>query len=122
MFTFIKNGNLYPVKDNYGQVKFAQDGNSLLVEGKGNVSLLGGTHLPNAEYLIDLSGMAQNEVRYLRIGTMDQNVADIRFTLSGDDIVILSGDKELLRINSAVDKVRVILKEKTAYFFDAVGL
>lgn len=119
---FIKNGNLYPVKDNYGQVKFAQDGNSLLVEGKGNVSLLGGTHLPNAEYLIDLSGMAQNEVRYLRIGTMDQNVADIRFTLSGDDIVILSGDKELLRINPAVDKVRVILKEKTAYFFDAVEL
>ena len=117
---FLKDGNIYPVKDNVGNVKYSQDRASLLVEGKGSVSLLGGTHLPSAEYVIDLSGMAENEVRYLRIGTMEENVADIRFTLSGGDIVIFSVDKEILRIPSSIDKVRVLLKGKTAYFIDAV--
>lgn len=116
---FLKNGNIYPVKDREGQVSVAQDGNSLLVKGKGGVSLLGGTHLPNAEYVVDLYGMEDNEERYLRIGTMERDVADVRFTLSGDTIVLFSGDKEILRISSAVYKVRVILKGKTAYFVDA---
>ena len=117
---FLKDGNIYPVKDNIGQVKYVQDRASLLVEGKGSVSLLGGTHLPLSEYVIDLSGMAENEVRYLKIGTMQEDVADIRFTLSGDKIVILSAGKELLRIPSSIDKVRILLKGKVAHFVDAV--
>jgi hypothetical protein len=117
---FLKNGNIYPVKDNAGQVEYVQDRASLLVEGKGNVSLLGGTHLPCCEYVIDLGGMSENEVRYLKIGTMEEDVADIRFTLSGSEIVILSGVTEVLRINSAIDKVRILLKGKIAYFIDAV--
>ena len=117
---FLKNGNIYPVKDNTGNVKYVQDRASLLVEGKGNVSLLGGRHLPCCEYVIDLAGMSANEVRYLKIGTMDEDVADIRFTLAGDEIVILSGAAEVLRINSAIDKVRILLKGNIAYFVDAV--
>ena len=76
--------------------------------------------LPLAEYVIDLSGMTADEVRYLKIGTMQEDVADIRFTLSGDKIVILSADKELLRIPSSIDKVRILFKGKTAHFVDAV--
>ena len=117
---FLKNGNIYPVKDKIGDVKYSQERASLLVEGKGSVSLLGGIHLPLTEYVIDLTGMAENEVRYLRIGTMDENVADIRFTLSGSEIVILSADKEVLRIPSEVTKVRILIKGKTAHFIDAV--
>ena len=117
---FLKDGNIYPVKDNIGQVKYVQDRASLLVEGKGSVSLLGGIHLPLTEYVIDLSGMAENEVRYLRVGTMEENIADIRFTLAGDQIVIFAADKEVLRIPSAVDKVRILIKGKVAHFVDAV--
>ena len=117
---FLKNGNIYPVKDKIGDVKYVQDRASLLVEGKGSVSLLGGIHLPLTEYVIDLSGMSENEVRYLRVGTMEENIADIRFTLSGDQIVIFAADKEVLRIPSAVDKVRILIKGKVAHFVDAV--
>ena len=118
---FIKNGNIYSIKDNEGQVKYSQKGAALCVEGKGCVSFLGGTHLPNAEYVIDLSGMSANEVRYLKIGTMDKDILDLRFAVAGDQIVISSADRELLRIDSAVTRLRVILKDKTAYFVDAVA-
>ena len=64
--------------------------------------------------------MASGEVRYLKIGTMDEDVADIRFALAGDEIVIFSGASEVLRINSAIDKVRILFKGKIAHFVDAV--
>ena len=118
---FIKNGNIYSIKDNEGQVKYSQKGAGLCVEGKGCVSFLGGTHLPNAEYVIDLSGMSANEVRYLKIGTKDKDILDLRFAVAGDQIVISLVDRELLRIDSAVTRLRVILKDKTAYFVDAVA-
>ena len=117
---FLKNGNVYPVKDNAGQVKYVQDRASLLVEGEGSVSLLGGTHLPMAEYVIDLSGMCADEVRYLKIGTMQDDIANIRFVLSADEIIVYSSDKEILRFPSSINKVRIILKGRTAYFFDAL--
>ena len=116
---FIKNGDIYSIKDNEGQVTYSQKGASLCVEGKGCVSLLGGTHLPNAEYVIDLSEMSPNEVRYLKIGTMDKDVLDLRFAAAGDETVISSGAKEILRIDSDVTKLRVIIKDTIAYFVDA---
>lgn len=116
---FIPNGNIYSIKDNEGQVTYSQKGASLCVEGKGCVSFLGGTHLPNAEYVIDLSGMSPDEVRYLKIGTMDRDVLDLRFAGAGEETVISSGSKEILRIDSAVTKLRVIIKGKRAFFVDA---
>lgn len=116
---FIPNGNIYSIKDNEGQVTYSQKGASLCVEGKGCVSFLGGTHLPNAEYVIDLSGMSPDEVRYLKIGTMDKDVLDLRFAGAGEETVISSGSKEILRIDSAVTKLRVIIKGKRAFFVDA---
>lgn len=116
---FIPNGNIYSIKDNEGQVTYSQKGASLCVEGKGCVSFLGGTHLPNAEYVIDLSGMSPNEVRYLKIGTMDRDVLDLRFAGAGEETVISSGSKEILRIDSAVTKLRVIIRGKRAFFVDA---
>jgi hypothetical protein len=116
---FIKNGNIYSIKDNEGQVKYAQEGASLCVEGKGKVSFLGGTHLPSAEYVIDLSGMSPNEVRYLKIGTMDKDVLELRFSAAGNETVVASGSKEILRFDSAVTKLKVILRGKRAFFVDA---
>ena len=116
---FIPNGNIYSIKDNEGQVTYSQKGASLCVEGKGCVSFLGGTHLPNAEYVIDLSGMSPDEVRYLKIGTMDRDVLDLRFAGAGEETVISSGSKEILRIDSAVTKLRVIIRGKRAFFVDA---
>lgn len=116
---FIKNGNLYPIKDNTGQVKYAQKGESLYVEGNGCVSLLGGSHLPSSEYVIDLEGMTKNEVRYLKIGTMTSDLVNIRFELDDKQLVISSGEHELLRSDKSIDMIRVILKGKNAYFIDA---
>ena len=118
---FIKHGNLYPLKDKTGSVKYGQKGCSLHVEGEGCVSLLGGSHLPSAEYVIDLKNMEAGETRYLKVGTTSSDVADIRFTLDGGSLVIKSGSRELLRVDASVNKIRVILKDRTAYFIDATG-
>ena len=116
---FMKNGNLYPIKDKTGNVKYHQTGYSLAVEGLGSLSLLGGSHLPSAEYVIDLKDLAPGEVRYLKIGTMDSDVADIRFSVKDGKLVIMSANGEILRADSSIDKVRVILKGRKAYFIDA---
>ena len=116
---FMKHGNLYPVKDKIGDVKYSQVGPSLSVEGKGNLSLLGGSHLPSAEYVIDLSDMSAGETRYLKIGTLTSDVADIRFTMDAGKLVIKSAEKELLRVDPSINRIRVILKDSTAYFIDA---
>ena len=118
---FIKHGNLYPLKDKTGSVKYGQKGSRLHVEGEGCVSLLGGSHLPSAEYVIDLKNMEAGETRYLKVGTTSSDVADIRFTLDGGSLVIKSGSRELLRVDASVNKIRVILKDRTAYFIDATG-
>ena len=118
---FMKHGNLYPVKDKTGDVKYSQVGTSLSVEGKGSLSLLGGSHLPSAEYVIDLSDMAAGETRYLKIGTLSSDLADIRFTMDAGNLVIKSAEKELLRVDPSINKVRIILKDRTAYFIDATA-
>ena len=119
---FIKHGNLYPLKDKTGSVKYGQKGCSLHVEGEGSVSLLGGSHLPSAEYVIDLKNMEAGETRYLKVGTMSSDVADIRFTLDGGSLVIKSGSRELLRVDASVNKIRVLFKDRTAYFIDATDM
>jgi len=116
---FLKNGNIYPVKDNAGQISWNQRGSSIYVEGEGNLSLLCGLHLPSAEYVVDLKEMQENEVRYLKIGTMTEDVAVIRFRLCGDELLVLSGQKELLRLDPGVNRIRVTFKGKKAYFIDA---
>ena len=118
---FLKNSNMYPVKDKDGDVKYSQQGAGLNVEGKGCVSLLGGSHLPSAEYVIDLKDMTSGEVRYLKIGTMSSDVADIRFTLDSGKLVIMSGTKEILRADASINKVRVLLKDRKAFFIDATA-
>ena len=118
---FMKYGNLYPFKDLTGDVQYSQKGPGLYVEGKGCVSLLGGSHLPSAEYVIDLNNMAAGETRYLKIGTMSSDVADIRFAEDADSLVIKSGARELLRVDASVSKIRIILKDRTAYFVDATS-
>ena len=119
---FLKNSNMYPVKDNVGSVKYYQKGAGVSVEGKGSVSLLAGSHLPCAEYLIDLKGMSDKEVRYLKIGTMSSDVAVIRFTLDGGHLVIMSGAKEILRVDPSINKIRVMLKDRKAFFIDATEI
>ena len=119
---FLKNGNMYPVKDKTGDVKYCQTGAGVLVEGKGSLSLLAGSHLPLAEYVIDLKDMSDGEVRYLKIGTMSSDLADIRFAVDGSHLVIRSGSKELLRVDASVNKIRVILKGRNAFFIDATLL
>lgn len=116
---FLKNSNMYPIKDNSGDIRYSQKGSSLLVEGKGSLSLLCGSHLPSAEYVIDLKDMSCGEVRYLKIGTLSSDVADIRFTHDSGQLLIMSGDKEILRADKSINKVRVILKGCTACFIDA---
>lgn len=116
---FLKNGNMYPVKDKIGNVKYSQIGTGLVVEGKGSLSLLAGSHLPSAEYVIDLKDMSDGEVRYLKIGTMSSDVVDIRFTKEDGRLVIKSGAKELLRVDPSISKVRVLLKGRKAFFIDA---
>ena len=116
---FMKHGNLYPLKDKTGDVKFFQKGSCLSVEGNGCVSLLGGSHLPSAEYVIDLKDMSAGETRYLKIGTMSYDAAEIRFTSENDRLVIKSGIKEILSVDASINKIRVILKDRTAYFIDA---
>jgi len=118
---FIKHGNLYPLKDKAGDVRYEQKGCSLYVEGDGCVSLLAGSHLPSAEYVIDLGNMSAGEIRYLKIGTISSDVADIRFALDDGCLVIRAADRELLRVDASVNKIRVILKDRTAYFIDATG-
>ena len=118
---FLKNSNMYPVKDKDGDVKYSQQGAGLNVEGKGCVSFLGGSHLPSAEYVIDLKDMTSGEVRYLKIGTMSSDVADIRFTLDSGKLVIMSGTKEILRADASINKVRVLLKDRKAFFIDATA-
>ena len=44
----------------------------------------------------------------------------LAFNISGNEIVILSSDKEILRIPASIDKVRILLKDKIAHFVDAV--
>lgn len=117
---FLKNGNLYPVKDKTGEISFSQEGNSILVKGKGSLSLFGGTHLPNCEYIIDLHDLAPRERRYLKIGTMEKDAACIGFAKDGDSITVSVSDKEVLRISASITRIRVILKEGKAYFIDAV--
>ena len=119
---FLKNSNMYPVKDKVGDVKYSQRGAGILVEGKGSLSLMAGSHLPCAEYVIDLKDMSEGEVRYLKIGTMFSDVADIRFTLDGDNLVIMSRNKELLRVDKSINKIRVILKDRKAFFIDATEI
>ena len=119
---FLKNGNIYPVKDKTGSVKYSQKGAGLAVEGKGSLSLLAGSHLPSAEYVIDLKDMSDTEVRYLKIGTMSSDVVDIRFTKEGGRLVIKSGTKELLRVDPSISKVRVLLKDRKAFFIDATEI
>jgi hypothetical protein len=85
------------------------------------VSLLGGSHLPSAEYVIDLKDMTSGEVRYLKIGTMSSDVADIRFTLDSGKLVIMSRTKEILRADASINKVRVLLKDRKAFFIDATA-
>ena len=59
------------------------------------------------------------ETRYLKIGTMSYDAAEIRFTSENDRLVIKSGIKEILRVDASINKIRVILKDRTAYFIDA---
>ena len=62
---------------------------------------------------------AGEETRYLKIGTMSYDAAEIRFTSENDRLVIKSGIKEILRVDASINKIRVILKDRTAYFIDA---
>lgn len=116
---FLKWGSPYPVKDNSGNVSYSQDGKSVLVKGKGRVSLLGGTHLPNCEYLIDLTEMSGNEVRYLKIGTQEEDLVNIRFKLVGNEITVCSGTEPVLTFTEKIRKVRVLVIHDKAYFVDA---
>ena len=119
---FLKNSNMYPIKDKMGDVRYSQRGAGVLVEGKGSLSLLAGCHLPQAEYVIDLKDLSDGEARYLKIGTMSSDVADIRFSVDGGHLVIKSGSKELLRVDASINRIRVMLKGRTAFFIDATVL
>ena len=115
---FLPNGNVYPLTSS-GDVSCSQDGASLHVNGKGSAELLGGTHLPACEYVIDLSGMSAGEKRYLKISGDTGEVSRISFARDGSAIQVSSSTEETLTIPSEISKVRIILIGTTAHILDA---
>ena len=115
---FLPLGNPYPVRDSTGTVQRRQAGGSIEVTGRGRYSLLCGSRIPGAEYVIDLSGMRRTEARYLSIGTLDKDLVTVRFSLCGQLIKAESDGGEII-FPKDVRQVRVIPYHAAAELFDA---
>lgn len=115
---FLDRGNPYPVMESKG-VEYNQVGERIAVKGNGRFTLFGGTHLPKCEYVLDLSDMAAGEVRYLRIGTLEEARVEIRFAQKGGLTHISALGSEVLSVPASIKHMRILVDDCTAYFFDA---
>lgn len=116
---FLPKGTIYPAADSSSSVRCLQEGHGIAVSGKGRFSLLGGTHLPDCEYVIDLSGMERGEKRYLSIRTLDECCTEITFEKAGKDILIGTDAGSSLTVPGGLHHIRVVIHERKAYFLDA---
>lgn len=116
---FMAKGTIYPVTDSSATVRCRQDGSDVAVSGKGRFSLLGGTHLPNCEYVIDLTGLERGEKRYLSIRTLEENCTEITFEKSGKDTLIRTDAGSSLAVPGGIRHIRVVIHERKAYFLNA---
>ena len=112
-------GNPYPVKDSTGTVTGVQVTDGVAVKGHGRYSLLCGSHVPGAEYVIDLSDMCRRETRYLSVGTLEDDSVIVSFTYTGAGIEASAG-KDTVTFSKKIDKVRVIISNSNVMLFDAV--
>lgn len=118
---FLPNGNVYPLTSS-GSVSCSQDGASVHVCGKGSAELLGGTHLPACEYVIDLSRMSEGEKRYLKISGESGEVSRISFSRDASAIQVSGSAEETMTIPSEISKVRIIISGTTAHILDATEI
>lgn len=116
---FLPLGNPYPAKDSAGVISRRQMTEGVEVRGNGRFSLLCGSHVPGAEYVIDLSGMNRGETRYLCVGTLDEDVVTVRFTADGKNVRAVSGKGEIT-FSRNIEKVRIQLRGPDVALYDAV--
>jgi len=116
---FQPKGTPYPVKDKLGDVAVSQDDNGLIVKGKGCFSIIGGAHLPTCEYIIDLSDIHPGEVRYFKLGTLDKELVNLRFSASNGRVSACLSNEKLLDFSDRVTKLRLIFLDNTVHFLDA---
>lgn len=114
----LEYGNPYPVRDSAGVTRI-QTGKGIEVSGRGRLSLLAGSHIPGAEYVLDLTGMRKGETRYLAIGTLDEDVAKVSFRRCRKSIKAYALGKEVLSFPSAVTHIRLLTSGKSMFFVDA---
>lgn len=115
---FLEYGNPYPTRDSVGVTR-AQTEKGIEVKGHGKYSLLAGSHIPGAEYVLDLTEMQKGEARYLTIGTLDKDVATISFRRSGKVIKAYALGNEVLSFPSAITHIRMLTSGDSVFFIDA---
>jgi len=115
---FQQRGNPYPVKNLSGSVSYGQNGERIDVRGKGSFSVLAGSHQPRCEYVVDLSGMSRGEVRYLALGTLDEDLVTVRFSREKGSIII-SLEGETLTVDGGIDNIRILVSRGVMGFVNA---
>ena len=119
---FLPLGNPYPVKDSTGAIRCQQATDGIRVQGKGSFSLLGGSHYPGAEDVLDLTGLSRGETRFLTLGTPEQDLVTVGFRSRQHHIEVLVNGREGIRIPEAISFVRIVTSGTSLFFVDATSI